>query len=51
MKFFYLHLREGKSASTSLQQTMNEMRNTSDYNKPKYWAPFFLMGDDVTIKC
>jgi CHAT domain-containing protein len=48
MTKFYLHLREGKSASTSLQQTMKEMRNISNYNKPKYWAPFFLMGDDVT---
>jgi CHAT domain-containing protein len=50
MSLFYFYLKTGKSASTSLQLTMNEMRNTSNYNEPKYWAPFFLMGDDVTLK-
>ncbi|XP_031551294.1 tetratricopeptide repeat protein 28-like [Actinia tenebrosa] len=48
MTSFYGNLKNGKSASTSLQLTMNEMRNT--YKDPKYWAPFFIMGDDITLK-
>ncbi|XP_031570577.1 tetratricopeptide repeat protein 28-like isoform X2 [Actinia tenebrosa] len=47
---FYTHLKDGKSASTSLHLTMNDMRRTPQYSEPKYWAPFFLMGDDVTIQ-
>ncbi|KAK3755672.1 hypothetical protein QZH41_000641 [Actinostola sp. cb2023] len=49
MEKFYGHLRQGKSASTSLQQAMKDMRDTKCYDKPMYWAPFFLIGDDVTI--
>ncbi|KAK3740120.1 hypothetical protein QZH41_001272 [Actinostola sp. cb2023] len=50
MEKFYAHLKEGKSASRSLQQAMKEMRDTTCYDKPMYWAPFILIGDDVTIK-
>ncbi|XP_031575407.1 tetratricopeptide repeat protein 28-like [Actinia tenebrosa] len=50
MKKFYEYLKDGKSASTSINLTMNDMRKTPQYSEPKYWAPFFLMGDDVTIK-
>jgi hypothetical protein len=25
------------------------MRDNEDYSEPKYWTPFFLIGDDVTI--
>ncbi|KAK3752259.1 hypothetical protein QZH41_006591 [Actinostola sp. cb2023] len=49
MEKFYAQLKQGKSASTSLQQAMKDMRDTACYNKPMYWAPFFLIGDDVTI--
>ncbi|KAK3723059.1 hypothetical protein QZH41_008528 [Actinostola sp. cb2023] len=49
MELFYAHLKQGKSASTSLQHAMSEMRQTRQYNKPIYWAPFFLIGEDVTI--
>ncbi|KAK3701523.1 hypothetical protein QZH41_007885 [Actinostola sp. cb2023] len=49
MKEFYLNLREKKSATLSLQLAMEHMRGKEEYNQPKYWAPFFLMGDDVTI--
>ncbi|XP_031565892.1 tetratricopeptide repeat protein 28-like [Actinia tenebrosa] len=48
---FYTRLMDGKSSSVSLHQAMNEIRNSSGYSEPKYWAPFFLMGKDVTIKC
>ena len=49
MKKFYKYLKAGKSASTSLHLTMNDMRRKPQYSEPRYWAPFFLMGDDVTI--
>lgn len=37
------------SASRALQQAMKEMRESTEYNDVKYWAPFFLYGDDVTL--
>jgi CHAT domain-containing protein len=43
-----MHLKMGESASTSLQQAMKEMREEG-YDEPRHWAPFFLIGDDVTI--
>ena len=46
---FYSHLKRGESASTSLQQAMKDMRATEKYKEPRYWAAFFLIGDDVTI--
>ena len=49
METFYSHLKRGEKASVSLQQAMKEMRDTKDYSKPMYWAPFFLIGEDVTI--
>ncbi|KXJ15179.1 Tetratricopeptide repeat protein 28 [Exaiptasia diaphana] len=44
---FYSHLKNGDSASKSLQQAMKDMREI--YEEPMYWAGFFLIGDDVTI--
>lgn len=49
MMQFYANLKKGESASASLQQAMKEMRETSRYREPMYWAAFFLIGDDVTI--
>ena len=49
MIFFYTHLKRGESTSASLQQAMKELRKISSDNKPKYWASFFLIGDDVKI--
>ncbi|KXJ05217.1 Tetratricopeptide repeat protein 28, partial [Exaiptasia diaphana] len=49
MMRFYSHLKEGESASASLQQAMKETRETGIYEKPMYWAGFFLIGDDATI--
>ena len=46
---FYSHLKNGKSASRSLQQAMKEMRETDMYKEPMYWSAFFLIGDDVTV--
>ena len=49
MKSFYQHLRGGESASSALQRAMKCLRDSDKYSAPKYWAPFVLIGDDVTI--
>ncbi len=50
MKSFYQHLVEGRSASEALNQAMKCMRESDKFSKVKYWAPFVLMGDDVTLE-
>ena len=50
MKSFYQQLGNGESASVALQRAMRCLRDFHDYSAPKYWAPFVLMGDDVTIQ-
>ena len=49
MKIFYQHMRNGNSASVSLNQAMKCLRESSEYNEVKFWAPFVLIGDDVTL--
>ena len=49
MKHFYKQLMAGQSASKSLNQTMKWMQKTGDFSAVKYWAPFMLIGDDVTM--
>ena len=50
MKSFYQHLRSGESASSALQRAMKCLRDSDKFSAPKYWAPFVLIGDDVTIE-
>ncbi|XP_074633033.1 uncharacterized protein LOC141891899 isoform X1 [Acropora palmata] len=50
MKIFYQRLVSGKSASESLKETMNCMRQSGQFNEVKNWAPFVLIGDDVTLE-
>ncbi|XP_068746063.1 tetratricopeptide repeat protein 28-like [Montipora capricornis] len=50
MKNFYQHLADRKSASTALHHAMKSLRGTNNYSDVKYWAPFVLIGDDVTFK-
>jgi len=50
MKSFYQHLVKGKSASESLNQAMKCMRESDQFSAVKYWAPFVLIGDDVTLE-
>ena len=50
MKSFYLHLVKGKSTSEALNQAMKCMRESDEFSAVKYWAPFVLIGDDVTLK-
>ena len=49
MKKFYQHLRDGKSASVSLSLAMKYLREIEKFSAVKYWAPFQLIGDDVTL--
>ena len=49
MNRFYEHLVHGESASESLHQAMKSMRENS-FSEVKHWAPFMLIGDDVTFK-
>ena len=50
MKIFYLHLVKGNSASESLNQAMKCTRESDKFSAVKYWAPFVLIGDDVTLE-
>ena len=47
MTHFYDHLVAGKSASESLHEAMRWMRSEGYY--VNQWAPFILIGDDVTF--
>ncbi|CAH3036965.1 unnamed protein product [Porites lobata] len=49
MRHFYRNLVAGQSASKSLHHAMECMRETQEFNAVKYWAPFVLIGDDVTM--
>ena len=52
MNVFYKCLvREKLSASEALHQAMKKMRESTLYNDVKYWAPFVLLGDDVSLNC
>ena len=48
MSHFYDHLVRGESASDSLHQAMTWMR-CNGYPEVKHWAPFVLIGDNVTF--
>ncbi|XP_078370616.1 uncharacterized protein LOC144654357 [Oculina patagonica] len=48
MKSFYNHLVRGESASESLHEAMKWMR-ANGFNHVRQWAPFMLIGDNVTF--
>ncbi|KAL9951650.1 hypothetical protein ACROYT_G044358 [Oculina patagonica] len=48
MSRFYEHLVGGDSASESLHEAMKWMR-CNGYSKVRQWAPFMLIGDNVTF--
>ncbi|XP_066021422.1 tetratricopeptide repeat protein 28-like [Pocillopora verrucosa] len=48
MKHFYKNLVRGESASESLHQAVQWLRSNG-FSKPSQWAPFVLMGDNVTF--
>ena len=49
MTRFYEHLVRGESASESLHHAMKWMRSNG-FTKVSEWAPFVLIGDDVTFE-
>ena len=49
MKNFYHNLVKGRSASESLNHAMKCLRESEKFSNVKYWAPFTLIGDDVTL--
>ena len=49
MNRFYEHLVHGESASESLHQAMKWMRE-NNFSDVRLWAPFMLIGDDVSLK-
>ena len=48
MTNFYKHFMAGQSANESLNLTMKHMRESGEFCDVKQWAPFVLIGDDVT---
>ena len=50
MKIFYRHLVNETSASQALNRAMKCMRESVKFSAVKYWAPFVLIGDDVTLQ-
>ena len=49
MKYFYHHLSEGQCVSKALNQAMKCLRESDNFSDVTYWAPFVLIGDDVTL--
>ena len=49
MSVFYQHLTQGKKASQALSGATNYVRESKDYRATRHWAPFVLIGDDVTL--
>ncbi|XP_066026205.1 tetratricopeptide repeat protein 28-like [Pocillopora verrucosa] len=49
MSFFYDALGKGKKASEALNQAMKCMREIEKFKKEIFWAPFVLIGDDVSL--
>ena len=49
MRSFYRNLKDGNSASVSLNRAMKCLRESENFNAPRFWAPFVLIGDDVTL--
>ena len=50
MKSFYKNLARGQSASMALNLAMKCLRESEKFWAVKHWAPFVLIGDDVTIE-
>ena len=49
MNAFYQHFSRGLKASECLNKAMEVMRNSTKFCDPHFWAPFILIGDDVTL--
>ena len=51
MRMFYKLLALGMKASQALNDATNYMRESTDFSATCQWAPFVLLGDDVTLDC
>ena len=50
MNHFYRQLVNGRRAGEALNEAMKSMRESKSFSAVKYWAPFVLIGDDLTLK-
>ena len=51
MTCFYQHLlQEQKGAAEAYQLAMKDLRETEEFKSTKFWAPFILIGDDVSLR-
>ena len=50
MEHFYKEVVKGRRVSEALNQAMKCMRESGEFREVKYWAPFTLIGDDVTLE-
>ena len=50
MRSFYSHLKDGKTASAAVHQSIKFLRESVEFSKMRYWAPFQLIGYDVKIE-
>ena len=50
MKHFYGELVKGMKASEALHEAMKCIRESQQFGEVKYWAPFLLIDDDVTLE-
>ena len=48
MRSFYRHLKLGQKTSEALYQATATLRRSETFGYPLYWAPFVLIGDDIT---
>ena len=50
IKRFYEELARGRSAGDALDRAMKCMRESENFSEVRLWAPFVLIGDDVTLE-
>ena len=50
MERFYNHLAEGRGSSEALNKAMKRLRESDRFKGIADWAPFVLIGDDVTLE-
>ena len=51
MRAFYQLMAHGKKASEALNGATNYMKESTEFSATCHWAPFVLLGDDVTLDC
>ena len=49
MEIFYDHLVKGRSSCEALNEAMRHLRESDSFSDVRHWAPFVLIGDEVTL--